>query len=217
MKVLEILKVVSILALAVLATGCISFRGGQLTKQDATERPQSPVAEKVILVLKLCCDGKPSEDKSAIDSYEEFALKAVGKSGLFGDIHMGVPGAAVKPGEFVLKYEINNWGHAVGIPITLFIIPCFCTDHYTVRAEVLDSEGRSRWREKYEDKMTTVFWIGFFPGVVVPPCYPIRVYNSVMNNIYQHSFKDILENKVFSSTNTTARDAGPPANQRDSP
>ena len=193
-----------IAALSVLATGCMSFHGGQLARLDAIDKPAAPVAEKVRLEIATSRDGKPFEQKALREWHTKIAMKALAKSGLFGDILAPQPGAAGQPGEFVLKYNIDNWGSTAAAAgsgflsgLTLVMFPGIAVDHFTVQAEVLNSEGKVCWQKKYDDKVTTVIWLGFFPCLFVPPCYPTSVVDSTMNNFYQHSFKDMLENKAF--------------------
>jgi len=203
----QVLSLALLATLSVLATGCMSFRGDQLARLNPSAKAPAPVVKMVQLDLRVCTDGRPIQGagaQSVLDWHKKIALHSVAQSGLFGDVDMAEPGTICKPGEYVLKYEINNWGNkaaAVGsgfiCGFTLCAFPGFATDHYTVQAEVLDSQGKICWREKYDDKLTTVIWIGFFPCLFVPPCYPMHVLEAEMINIYQHSFQDMLGNKAF--------------------
>lgn len=189
--------------LVLLAAGCVAFRGGEMARLPRAEKPQGPVADKVILAVTLSHDGKPSEHREAVDSHAKLVLRAAAESGGFREVHRQVPGATLKPGEFMLKYDIDNWGSGFATGIPLFVIPSFATDHFTVQAELVNGEGKSRWKRTYHDKATAVFWIGFLPSVLVPPCYPVRVQNSVLNNIYRHSIQDMIENAAFPTPATT--------------
>lgn len=193
---------------AVLATGCLSFRGGDLTKIEPGAKAPKPVVERVRLDLQVTFNGKPIPAalgaKGAMDFHMKVAQQALTNSGLFADLQMAMPGTAYWPGEFVLKYQIDNWGNQAAAAVsgffcglTLLTFPGFATDHYTVQAEVLDYQGKSCWKKKYDDQMTTVIWLGFLPCVFAPPCYPMRVLDKTMNNIYQHSFQDMLADKAF--------------------
>jgi hypothetical protein len=216
-------RLVLLTTAAVLATGCLSFRGGDLTKLDAKTKAPAPTVEKVRLDIRLSRNGKPFPEvstKIAMGFHTAIAQQALTNSGLFKEVQMMVPGTASWPGEFVLKYEIDNWGSQAAAAVsgficgfTLFTFPGFATDHYTVQAEVLDHQGKSCWKKKYDDKMTTVIWLGFFPCLFVPPCYPTSVLNSTLNNIYQHSFQDMLADKAFSLPNSSVSGTPPPVNQ----
>jgi len=194
-------------ALTVSMTGCMTFRGDQLTKLNPGEKLPVPVAQKVQIELNLSCNGEPLKGDSEIKAKEwhsKVALRAAAKSGLFGDVQIAAPGTTNQPGLYVLRYNINNWGNqglAAGsgfiCGLTLFAFPGFATDHYTVEAEIIDWEGKSLWKKKYDDKMTLVIWIGFFPCLFVPPCYPTHVLDYEMSNIYQHSLQDMLADKAY--------------------
>ena len=208
-------------ALMIMATGCMSFHGGPLSQVEASGKAPVSVVAKVHLEVRVQCDGRPfpgAAEKMVLDFHRQVAQPAMTNSGLFGAVQLLTPGTRCQPGEYVVRYEINNWGNkaVAGVSgffcgLTLFALPGFATDHYTVQAEVLDWQGQRCWQAKYEDKMTTVIWIGFFPCLFVPPCYPLHVLKAEMNNLYQHSFQDMLAQKAF-PTLSGALPETPPSN-----
>ena len=193
---------------ALVATGCLSFRGGDLTKLEPSPKATKPAVERVRLDLQVTRNGQPIPAglgaKAALDFHLKVARHALTNSGLFGDLQMAMPGTTYWPDEFVLKYSVDNWGSQAAAAVsgficgfTLLTIPGVATDQDPVQVEVFDYQGKIRWKKIYDDKMTTVIWLGFVPCLFAPPCYPLNVLDKTMHNIYQHSFQDMLADKVF--------------------
>jgi hypothetical protein len=193
---------------ALLTTGCVSFRGNQVAKHTPLEKATAPVAQTAQLDIRLNINGKPFPAgkglQKAVKVHTRYAEEALKESGLFRQIQTAQPGATCPSGDFVLKYDIDNRGNmgaamASGFicGFTLTAIPGFATDRYVVEAEAIDSEGKSRWKGHYEDKMTTVIWAGFFPCLLVPPCYPMKALEAQMKNIHRHALEDMQKANIF--------------------
>ncbi len=190
-------------AAALMSTGCASFRGNQLANLGPIDKQPAPVLQKARLDFRLSQNGKTAEGicaKTAIDVHKKIAREAIQESGLIGEFRPVTSGADTVPGEYVLKYEMNNWGNkgaavASGVicGLSLLAIPGFATDHFTLKGDLIDPQGRTVWSGNYEDKLTTVIWIGFFPRVLAPPLYPNNAVKATLKNMYHHSFDEIAK------------------------
>jgi len=200
-------RIALLASLMVATTGCMTFRGGQVAKLENVEKLASPIVNKVKVRLLVTQNGKPvpeNFEKQIAEAHGKIFMRAIVEGGMFGDVEMLPPGTTLKPGDYTLKYDVDNWGSKGGAAVSGFIcgltltaFPGFATDHYTVRAEVLDRTGNSCWKKTYEDKMTCVIWIGFLPCIFVPPVYPTRVFDYTLCNIYRTSLNDMRVSKVF--------------------
>jgi hypothetical protein len=202
-----ITRIAMLAALIVAGSGCVTFRGGQVAKMEKPEKLSNPIVNKVQVRLLVTRNGAPvpaNFEKQIMEAHSKLLMRAIVEGGMFGDVEVLPAGTTLKPGEYVLKYDVDNWGSEGWAAVSGFIcgltltaIPGAATDHFTVRTEVLDRAGNRCWKKTYEDKMTCVIWIGFLPCIFVPPCYPTSVLDKTMVNIYRASLNDMRVNKVF--------------------
>lgn len=225
-----IFRLALITTLATLTTGCLTYRGGELTKLEPGVKATSPIAEKVRLDLQVTRNGEPLPSgfmsRDALATHTQIALRNLTNSGLFSDVQLLGTSPTNQFDGYVLTYKIDNWGNQVAAMasgficgFTFFVIPGFGTDHFTIQAEVRDAQGQSLWKNRYDDQVTLVIWIGFVPCLFVPPLYPMPVIRTTLDNIYQHSLQDLRAAQVFSipPPTTTGTSNTPPAILPDNP
>jgi len=190
---LFLLLFVKILIICAIATGCASFKGGEIPFSKDIEVKSDNEKPSVKIDVKKYF-GKPSYSFSQPieDNNNEIASRiksTVEKAGLFSNVssssHQNTPDYKI---EFSI-YLFNNGNTAVlaGL-ITAFsagLIPVGGTDHYEITCTVTDQ--RSAKKAEYSNKDHVTTWIGlwFLPMTSHSP-------EKIENEVIENQIKDIL-------------------------
>lgn len=171
--------------------------------------------EKVRVDLQVMMNGQVLSGPDANvmrEQHSKLMSQALNASGLFRTFSVSGAGAPWRPGEYLLKYSVNDSANLGAVAassficgFTLLVIPGFATDHFSVQAELINPEGKSVWVGKYEEDVSLVIWIGFFPCLFAPPLYSSHVVEAVMKDIYHHSFEDMTKQGAIGKHASMAR------------
>lgn len=178
----------------VILQGCAAFPGNKL--QQVTSFPPLTESEKkktvsYVLAAETDMFGKSSNPLFRAIVENELA-DAIRESGYFTTWGAGINGEVTIDAKFV-----NSGNPASVIPafitgLTLYIVPSWATDTFTLTAIVKTQEGKE-YSYEFEDTSTLVQWL---PMVVVPGGM-IEVPLSVRKNIWNNLILKMRQDGVF--------------------
>lgn len=190
---------VSLGLILLIIQGCASFPGNKL--QQVSSFPQLNEVEKqkaVTYALATETDlfGKSHNPLSRSIAENELA-DVIRESGYFTTWGSGINGEVVIDAKFV-----NSGNPVAMIPafitgLTLYIVPSWATDTFTLTAKVKTQDGKEHSYE-LEDTSTLVQWL---PMIFVPG-NPIEVPLSVRKNIWKNLILKMRQDGVFKSSDT---------------
>ncbi|MEK7953940.1 hypothetical protein [Luteolibacter soli] len=178
----------SFASISLLATSCASFSGNKLPQVADTPATN---AKKVSLTytVKAGIGSTGGGDRTDVagqlqSKVQDPMVRTFNKSERFSSVSQG------KGGAVHVDVDMYNHGNkaAAGASgfisgFSLFTIPGFATDNYTLTATARTASGKSR-QYKLDDSVTTVFWL---PMIVATPfAYPGSVYPKVQENMYRN-------------------------------
>ncbi len=202
-----------VLAAALLMGGCASFPDSEVPKiEKLPDKSAFQNKPSVFVDAKTYLDRTDEltnsiENPLAVGPFKAAAEKATKESNLFSKYTMDPFNG--KDMDYVIKLEMINHAPNMGMAFvsgfitgfSLFIIPGGATDHYVLRAKVLDKGGNSIKSYEYRSSVTT--WIGIWflpfvgnsPQTVVPEHWGNmvkRAYQQIINdNLLRYSARPV--------------------------
>ncbi|MHB8138282.1 MAG: hypothetical protein ACYDGO_07815 [Smithellaceae bacterium] len=180
--------------------GCASFPGNKL-QQVSSFPPLTEVEKQKTVSYALAAEidlfGKVNNPLSRSIAENELA-DVVRESGYFTAWGSGINGEVAINAKFV-----NSGNPAAMIPafitgLTLYIVPSWATDTFTLTAKVKTQDGKE-YSYELEDTSTLVQWL---PMVFVPGSM-IEVPLSVRKNIWKNLILKMRQDGVFKSSDAS--------------
>jgi hypothetical protein len=191
--------IVSLGLMLLIIQGCASFPGNTLPQVNSFPQLNEVEKKKAVtyaLATETDLFGKSNNPLSRSIAENELA-DAIRESGYFTTWGSGINGDVVIDAKFV-----NSGNPVAMIPafitgLTLYIVPSWATDTFTLTAKVKTQDGKEHSYE-LEDTSTLVQWL---PMIFVPG-NPIDVPLSVRKNIWKNLILKMRQDGVFKSSDT---------------
>ena len=191
----------SFAGISLLATSCASFSGGKLPK--VADKPVTS-AQKVSLTYSLKAGTNITGSRTEVSDKQRSAantpmVNAFNKSQRFSSVSQG------KGGAVHVEVDMLNHGNAAAAGISgfitgfsLFTIPGFAADNYTLTATARTASGKSR-QYVLDDSMNTVLWLPFI--FATPFANPVSVYPKVQENMYRNLMSNMERDGLLPKSN----------------
>ena len=190
---------VSLGLLLLIIQGCASFPGNKL-QQVSSFPPLNEVEKKKTVTYALAAEtdlfGKSHNPLSRSIAENELA-DVIRESEYFTTWGSGINGEVAIDAKFVNSGDPASIIPAIITGLTLYIVPSWATDTFTLTAKVKTQEGKE-YSYILEDTSTLVQWLPmiFVPGNI------IEVPLSVRKNIWKNLILKMRQDGVFKSSGT---------------
>lgn len=176
----------------VFITGCASFRGKEIPNISLEGSTDAPKMSAIDYSVTWQINGKDSG--VAVKHLDELVEKVFNESGIFGSYKAG-------SGYEEIHFDItmNNHGKfsataSIITGLTLFIIPSYATDKYTLTVELYD-KGQLFKTYQYNDYMKT--WLGWVFLPMMPGHMPGKTAEKVNENMLRAFIADLKRDRPF--------------------
>ncbi|MGH0038483.1 MAG: hypothetical protein ACQGVK_25900 [Myxococcota bacterium] len=213
--VLSGLRSVAILVQIGMVVGCATFPGGEL--QDPRPMALEPAGEEptaYILPTFKTDLGTPVENTQALGVFKNAIEKATTTVGLFSEFTFEAYRA--REMDYIVKLEMTNSadigsamlaGFITGL--TLFVIPSYATDVYSLRAEVLNQNDEQLATYSLDSFVRTWFGIWLLPAAGRSPRKEVPLH---LERMVANAYGQFLESGIFGVFRSAS---APPSPARD--
>lgn len=176
--------VILFLAVALLFSGCASFRSGNLPAITQWP-PENAVKGKSISVIvsgESSINGKEQEVNSLfIKNWSEQVTRAYQDSGLFTEVKPGLSDTDLKAEVRIIDRGEANLGLAFLTGLTLYLIPSSATDEITIKTSIKNKDGDTLGT--FEKSETITMWQQLFLIFAMPGNFPLSVTKETLYDV----------------------------------
>ena len=193
-RIYRIVILMLVVVIASLTTGCASFCGNQLPTVTPKELSVSDKLKPIDYDTNFHIQGKPTG--AGVQAFQKIVEKTLKETEVFESVNPGTGREKTH-----LSITLNNHGNIGAAAFsgalcgaTLFIIPGYARDKYTLTVEALDENALIK-KYEYNDYMST--WIGWLFLPAMPWHMTPKVSEKVIGNMIQNSLKDIINDGIL--------------------
>ncbi|MGH0038481.1 MAG: hypothetical protein ACQGVK_25890 [Myxococcota bacterium] len=178
------------LVLTTLVNGCATFPDGRVADVDQVQ--VRGLAEKPSVYVLPAFESEQGTVEPMQGWFKNAVRTATNAANLFGEVSYDAYRA--RDMDYIVKLEMNNHaspfaavGAALIVGLTVFIVPAYATDHYTLRALVVDQNDTELDSFKLESYVRYWFGIWLLPFVGKSPWTEVPEHmERMVLNAYQH-------------------------------
>ena len=205
-----IYRVLWLVLLASLVTGCASFPEYRTPKVETTAINKESIRNKpsVYMPLKYLSNLSSGDEKSNTESVtplprvRRIVEKTANELAIFQSFTF--ESFQAKNMDYVLEIEMLNYGSkgkamAAGFitGFTLFLVPSAATDNFKLTAKLYDKNSNLIKTYSYDDAVTTWFGIWFIP---VAGYTPTNAMENLWENMIKTLFRDLIKDNMLFKT-----------------
>ena len=185
-------------ALAFLAAGCASFRGGELA-QTKPWPPAEPAAKKSLSLAvtgSTLMNEKPGDATPLmLTKWRESTEQAYKESNQFSTVLPETAAADIRAEVKIVDSGNPNVGLAFISGLTMTLIPAKATDNFAVHTDFKNAQGDVLASIERRDHVDT--WIQLFMVFVMPFNWPNSVITSTVTDLSRATIVEAHEKGVF--------------------
>ena len=174
------------------ASGCASFRGGELAETTPWPPVASPTKKSVSLVLAggtVSVNGNPTDaSPMMLQQWREKVEKTYADSSLFSAVLPESAPADVRAEVHVSDIGEGSMGLAFLCGFTMFIIPATAIDHFTMKTDFKNANGDVLATIEKSD--SSRLWMQLFLVFVMPFNWPPSVGEELFRDLSRATLAD---------------------------